>query len=223
MGVHDGHRERMKSRFVEAGLDGFNDHNALEMLLFYAVPRKDTNELAHRLLKRFGSLAGVFEASYEELLSVDGIGENAATLVKLIPAVSRRYLLTKSLPSKTVRRSEDAGAYFVARFMYEVNEMAYALLLNSSNGVIACKQISSGIVNATEISVRMLVEAAIKSNAAGVIIAHNHPGALPVPSKEDEYSTALIRKALELVDIKLLDHIIVGGKEYRSLNKLGLM
>ncbi len=223
MGVHDGHRERMKSRFVEAGLDGFNDHNALEMLLFYAVPRKDTNELAHRLLKRFGSLAGVFEASYEELLSVDGIGENAATLVKLIPAVSRRYLLTKSLPTKTVRRSEDAGAYFVARFMYEVNEMAYALLLNSSNGVIACKQISSGIVNATEISVRMLVEAAIKSNAAGVIIAHNHPGALPVPSKEDEYSTALIRKALELVDIKLLDHIIVGGKEYRSLNKLGLM
>lgn len=111
MGVHDGHRERMKSRFVEAGLDGFNDHNALEMLLFYAVPRKDTNELAHRLLKQFGSLASVFEAKHEELMRVDGIGENAATLIKLIPEVSRRYLLTKSLPTKVIRRSEDAGAY----------------------------------------------------------------------------------------------------------------
>lgn len=121
MGVHDGHRERMKSRFVEAGLDGFNDHNALEMLLFYAVPRKDTNELAHRLLKQFGSLASVFEAKHEELMRVDGIGENAATLIKLIPEISRRYLLTKSLPTKVIRRSEDAGAYFVAKFMYEVN------------------------------------------------------------------------------------------------------
>lgn len=114
MGVHDGHRERMKSRFVEAGLDGFNDHNALEMLLFYAVPRKDTNELAHRLLKNFGSLAAVFEASHAELMHVDGIGENAATLIKFIPEISRRYLLTKSLPNKVIRRNEDAGEYFVA-------------------------------------------------------------------------------------------------------------
>ena len=204
MGVHDGHRERMKSRFVEAGLDGFNDHNALEMLLFYAVPRKDTNELAHRLLKQFGSLASVFEAKHEELMRVDGIGENAATLIKLIPEVSRRYLLTKSLPTKVIRRSEDAGAYFVAKFMYEVNEICYALLLNSSNGIIACKEISRGVVNATE-------------------VGHNHPGALPLPSKEDEYCTRLVKKALELVDIKLLDHIIVGGKEFQSLNKNGLM
>lgn len=223
MGVHDGHRERMKSRFVEAGLDGFNDHNALEMLLFYAVPRKDTNELAHRLLKQFGSLASVFEAKHEELMRVDGIGENAATLIKLIPEVSRRYLLTKSLPTKVIRRSEDAGAYFVAKFMYEVNEICYALLLNSSNGIIACKEISRGVVNATEVGIRMLVEAAIKSNAAAVIIAHNHPGALPLPSKEDEYCTRLVKKALELVDIKLLDHIIVGGKEFQSFNKNGLM
>ena len=210
MGVHDGHRERMKSRFAEAGLDGFNDHNALEMLLFYAVPRKDTNELAHRLLKHFGSLAAVFEASHAELMRVDGIGENAATLIKLIPEISRRYLLTKSLPNKVIRRNE-------------VNEICYALLLNSSNGIIACKQISRGVVNATEVGIRMLVEAAIKNNAVSVIIAHNHPGALPLPSKEDEYCTRLVKKALELVDIKLLDHIIVGGKEFQSLNKHGLM
>ena len=109
MGVHDGHRERMKSRFVEAGLDGFNDHNALEMLLFYAVPRKDTNELAHRLLKQFGSLAAVFEAKHEELMRVDGIGENAATLIKLIPEVSRRYLEAHGLDTSPYKKSADKG------------------------------------------------------------------------------------------------------------------
>lgn len=223
MSVHDGHRERMKSRFAEAGLDGFNDHNALEMLLFYAIPRKDTNELAHRLLRKFGSLAAVFEASHAELMAVDGIGESAATLIKLVPEVSRRYMLTKSLPAKSIRRPEDAGPYFVAKFMYEVNEVAYVLLLNASNGIIACRELSHGVVNATEIGIRTLVEAAIKSNAASVIIAHNHPGAMPLPSKEDEYSTHLIKKALDLVNIKLLDHIIVSGKDYHSLNKYGLM
>ena len=156
-------------------------------------------------------------------MRVDGIGENAATLIKLIPEVSRRYLLTKSLPTKIIRRSEDAGTYFVAKFMYEVNEICYALLLNSSNGIIACKQISRGVVNATEVGIRMLVEAAIKNNAVSVIIAHNHPGALPLPSKEDEYCTQLVKKALELVNIKLLDHIIVGGREFQSLAKHGIM
>lgn len=223
MGVHDGHRERMKSRFVEAGLDGFNDHNVLEMLLFYAVPRKDTNELAHNLLRRFGSISAVFEASHDELKTVDGIGENAATLIKLVPEVSRRYLMSKNLPTKVIRKPEDAGAYFVAKFMFEVNEIAYALLLDASNGIISCRQLSRGVVNATEISIRNLVEAALKSNAVSVIIAHNHPGAIPLPSKEDEYTTHRLKEALALVDIKLLDHIIVSGKEFHSLNKYGLM
>lgn len=223
MGVHDGHRERMKSRFAEAGLDGFNDHNALEMLLFYALPRKDTNELAHRLLKHFGSYWAVFEASYEQLCAVDGIGENAATLIKLVPEIGKRYLQTKSIPDNVISSSDAAGRYFVSKFMYETNEVSYALLLSSTNSIIACKQISRGIVNATEISVRMLVEAALKCNAVSVIIAHNHPGAPAIPSKEDEYSTQLVKKALALLDIKLLDHIIVNGKEFQSLNKAGVM
>lgn len=223
MGVHDGHRERMKSRFVEAGLDGFNDHNALEMLLFYAVPRKDTNILAHRLLKRFGSYAAVLEASFEELTAVEGIGENAATLLKLVPAVGKRYLERKSMPDNNINSSREAGEYFVSKFMYEVNELSYALLLNSTNGIIACKQISRGIVNATEMSIRMLVEAAIKNGAVKIILSHNHPGTLPLPSKEDEYCTQMIKKALDLVDIKLIDHIIVSGKEFHSLYKSGIM
>ena len=221
--VHDGHRERMKRRFVQAGLDGFNDHNLLEMLLFYAVPRKNTNLLAHKLIEHFGSLTAVFEADFEELKRVEGIGDNAATLIKLAPQLGKRYLEEKSAPKNVISGVNAAGEYFVAKFMFEVNEAAYALLLDSANGIIACKQISRGVVNATEVGVRMLVETAIKNNAASVIISHNHPAGPPLPSKEDEYCTELIRKALELVDIKLLDHIIVSGKEFQSLNKIGLM
>lgn len=222
-GVHDGHRERMKRRFIQAGLDGFNDHNLLEMLLFYAVPRKNTNLLAHKLIEHFGSLTAVFEADFEELKTVEGIGDNAATLIKLAPQLGKRYLEEKSAPKNVISSVNAAGEYFVAKFMFEVNEAAYALLLDSANGIIACKQISRGVVNATEVGVRMLVETAIKNNAASVIISHNHPAGPPQPSKEDEYCTELIRKALELVDIKLLDHIIVAGKEFQSLNKIGLM
>lgn len=222
-GIHDGHRERMKSRFIQAGIDGFNDHNLLEMLLFYAVPRKNTNVMAHNLIKHFGSLTAVFEADFEALKEVEGIGDNAATLIKLAPQLGKRYLEEKSVPRNTVNNVSQAGEYFVAKFMFEVNESAYALLLDSSNGIIACKQISRGIVNATEVGVRMLVETAIKNNAVSVILAHNHPDGPPLPSKEDEYCTSLVKKALELVDVKLADHIIVAGKEFHSLNKSGLM
>lgn len=222
-GVHDGHRERMKSRFIQAGPDGFNDHNLLEMLLFYALPRKDTNELAHDILNHFGSLTAVLEADIEQLKEVKGVGDNVATLIKLAPALAKRYLEEKSMPKSIINSTAAAGEYLVAKYMYETNEISYALLLNSSNGLIACKQISRGIVNATELGVRMLVETAIKSNASSVIISHNHPDGLPLPSKEDEHCTRTVAKALELVNIKLLDHIIVAGKEFQSLNKAGFM
>lgn len=223
MGVHDGHRERMKSRFVQVGIDGFNDHNLLEMLLFYAVPRKDTNVLAHALLDHFGSLTAVLEADFEELKAVDGIGNNAATLLKLAPQISKRYLEEKSVPKSVINSAAAAGEYLVAKYLFEVDEVSYALLLNANHGLIACKQISRGVVNATEVGVRQLVETAIKNNASSVIISHNHPDGPPLPSKEDEYCTELVSKALSLVDIKLLDHIIVAGKEFQSLNKSGFM
>ena len=108
MGIHDGHRQRMKSRFLEVGLDGFNDHNALEMLLFYALPRKDTNELAHELLNHFGSLAAVLEADHKALSEIDGIGENAAVLLKLIPDISRRYMEEITAPRKSVESADQS-------------------------------------------------------------------------------------------------------------------
>ena len=223
MGIHDGHRQRMKDRFTEVGLEGFNDHNALELLLFYAVGRKDTNELAHKLLRHFGSLPAVLEADYEELCAVEGIGQNTAVLLKLVPQISRRYAEQVAIPKKEIRSPEAAARYFTAKFMYETEELSYAMLLDNADRIIACKRISNGIVNATELAIRMLIEIAMKNKAASVIIAHNHPHGMPLPSREDEYCTELVRKALELVEIKLNDHIIVGESSFYSLKMNGLM
>lgn len=223
MGVHDGHRQRMKSRFLEAGLDGFNDHNALEMLLFYALPRKDTNELAHKLLNHFGSLAAVLEADQKALSEIEGIGENASVLLKLIPAISRRYMEEVMAPRKSVESAEQLGRYFIAKFMYFQDEVCYALLLDNANRVITCKQISKGVVNATEVGVRTLIELAMKYRASGVIIAHNHPNGMPEPSREDEDCTVTVQNMLNVVGVKLIDHIIVGGGVYYSFKQCGVM
>ena len=131
MGVHDGHRSRMKERFRGHGLENFNDINALELLLFYAAPRRDTNGMAHALLERFGSFSAVLEANEQELLAVPGIGENAVTLLRLIPEVSRRYLLDKTPSNEPIDSAEAAGRYFIPRFMYETEETVYALLLDA--------------------------------------------------------------------------------------------
>ena len=117
MGTHDGHRARMKARFVRCGLDNFDDHSVLELLLFYAVPRRDVNELAHALLDHFGTLDAVFEASFEDMMQVPGAGENVATLLTLVPQVSRRYQLAKRRQQKLLRSSEEAGRYLVPLYL----------------------------------------------------------------------------------------------------------
>lgn len=222
MVVHDGHRQRMKGRFREAGAAAFDDHNLLEMLLFYAVPRRDTNELAHKLINRFGTYSGVLEASIDELMSVDGIGECAAVLIKLVPEMNKRYM-QRSNDSDTISSASAAGKYFVSKFAYETVEVAYAMFLDSKNRIIACREISRGVVNATEICIRAIAEQALACKATSVIIAHNHPDGIPVPSAEDELTTQKIKLALSTVGIKLADHIIVGGDQYVSFVSYGLM
>ena len=223
MGIHDGHRERMKKRFAEGRLSGFDDINALEMLLFYALPRQDTNALAHRLIDRFGSLARVLSADMAELESVDGIGENAAMLICLVTQINKRYLESRSIEKQRITSIADAGEYFIAKFAYETCEISYALLLNNSGGIIACREIGRGVVNAANIRVRRLVELAIEHKAASVIVAHNHPDGETQPSVEDELSTSSMRSALGLVGVKLIDHIIVSGDRFFSFADMHIL
>ena len=223
MNVHEGHRQRMKRRFLEYGLDNFDDVNALELLLFYAQPRQDTNAMAHALLDRFGSLSAVLEAKPGELKAVNGIGDNAAALLALIPAVSRRYLLDKSPAAEPVDTPAAAGRYFIPRFMYETEEVVYALLLDARKQPICCREMSRGTVNAAEINARRLAELSLERRASAVILAHNHLSGVALPSAEDESSTAQLRRALGLLGVELSDHVIVAGCEYVSMAESGLL
>ncbi len=223
MGVHDGHRERLKARFLAHGLDNFNDINLLELLLFYAIPRRDTNELAHALMDHFGSLEKIFEASIRELEAVPGIGTNSALLISLVPQITRRYMISKGENVHTITSSMEAGKYLVPRLMFEKEERALLLCLDAKKHIIACVDLGGGVVNAVDINVRKAVEIAVRNRASSVILAHNHPDGLALPSREDEYATTKIASALRLVGIALDDHIIVAGEDFVSFSDSGMM
>ena len=223
MGVHDGHRDRLRARFLEYGLDNFNDLNALELLLFYAIPRRDTNEIAHALLECFGSLEGDFYASERELLQVPGIGTNAAALIRLVPQLMKKSALSRPDRREVIMNSSDAGRYFVPRFMYEQDEVVYLLCLDGQKRVIKCAEMGRGVVNCVETSIRRIVETALKYKSSSVILAHNHPDGLALPSSEDDMVTKQVSTALALVGVSLEDHIIVAGDDFVSFADSGIM
>lgn len=213
----------MKRKMLEQGLDSFDDHNVLELLLFYALPRQDTNPLAHALLDHFGNLEAVFEAPLEELVKVPGIGENAATLLKLIPAVSRRYEMCKNDFSEILDSTTKAGDYLAARYLYERDEVVYIVCLDAKRRVICCKALFRGDVNSAEVSVRKIAELALVKNASAIILSHNHTSGIALPSREDERTTKRVKDALAPMGITLLDHIIVAGDDYISMAESGLL
>ena len=223
MGIHDGHRERLRERYKENGLKGFNDINALELLLFYALPRKDTNPLAHELLNWFGSLQAVFSASVEELKDVPGISDSSAILIKLVPDICKLARITETSKGKGITDSSLASGFLIPRFMFEESEKVIMLSLDSAKKVKACTDISSGVVNSVDLNIRLVVETALKNKASSVILAHNHPDGDTSPSREDRETTTRIRDSLKLVDIPLVDHIIVSGNDYFSFCDAGYL
>lgn len=221
MGVHDGHRKRLKQRFLSDGLGSFEDHNILELVLFYALPRSDTNEIAHSLLNEFKSLSGVFDAPVEELCKINGISMHSATLLKLIPRLLSVYHTDKSRDVKIVSSTNEAGRYFIPRFYGKQNEEVHVMLLDDKKKVIKCEKVFEGTVNSTPITVKKVVAMAVNSNATGVILAHNHPGGVALPSRSDLRATEKIYKALELINIQLCDHIIVADDDFVSMADSG--
>ena len=222
MAVHDGHRERLKARFAEYGLENFNDLNALELLLFFAIPRRDTNVIAHELLDRFGSLNGVFDASLRELQDVPGIGSNAALLIRLVPQIMKKNELSKVGEIRSFRKSSEVARFLIPRFMNEKEELALLLCLDTGGRLICCEVLNRGVINAVNISLRRMVELALKHKASSVLLSHNHPDGLAMPSREDEAFTSKAKDAMKLIDIELLDHIIIAGDRYFSMRDSGL-
>ncbi|MBP3310814.1 MAG: hypothetical protein J6L72_01105 [Butyricicoccus sp.] len=224
--IHRDHRSRMKARFAAQGLDGLNDHEALELLLYFAVPRVDTNPIAHRLLDTFGSLHGVIDASPEALRQVKGIGENAATLIVLLREMMRRYAMDKAekdFQAAALTTTEKIGKYLTPYFVGVSEERMVALATDTKGKVLGVEEISRGITRATDVNIRKLVEFAIRYQAAGVILAHNHPGGLALPSHDDMQTTRRIRMTLASLSISLRDHIIIAGDDFISMHDSGML
>ena len=221
MSIHDGHRQRMKDRFREEGLDHFSDVQVLELLLFYCVPRQDTNPIAHALLEHFGSLAQVLEAPAAELEKVKGIGSNAATFLSLMNQVGRYYLVNRSQNNQILQTIDQCGEYLMAFFHGRRNETVFLLCLDAKCKVLCCKELGEGSVNSAGVPIRRIVETALGVNATTVVLAHNHPSGIALPSPEDAQTTRRVAAALSAVEIGLADHIIVADDDYVSMVQSG--
>ena len=217
MSIHEGHRQRLKDRFRREGLDNFDELYVLELLLFYCIPRKDTNPIAHRLLDHFGSLAAVLEASPEELEKVEGINTSASTFLSLITQVGRYYQVCRAEPGDILRTSDQCGNYLMPYFFGRDTETVFMLCLDAKCKVICCKKVGEGNVNSANIPIRRVVEMALSANATSVVLAHNHPSGLALPSADDVQTTLRVSAALETVEITLADHIVVCGDDYISM------
>ena len=223
MSVHDGHRERMKERFRKTGLDGFEEHEAIELLLYYALPRGDVNPVAHELIDHFGSLDAVLDAPVEELAKIKGIGQNAATLLSLSGELNRRYGISRTGKTVILNSPQKVGEYLVPYFRGLRDEVVYIVCLDSKLKVTNCKEMFRGVVNSANVYVRKLVEFALSNNAVHVIIAHNHISGTAQPSQEDIETTDRVKTALSSVEIKLVDHIIVTGDGFVSMAEMNCL
>lgn len=216
--LHQNHRKRMIDKYMNGGRDSMPDHELLEILLFSALKRVNTNPLAHALIRRFGSLAAVFDADIEELVKVEGIGFSSAFLIKEIPYLWRRYELSQK-SGVIFDNMEKIGGYFVSLYKGATRESVYLMMLDNSNKMIECRLLSQGSVDSAELSARKITEAALSRNSSVLILAHNHPGGTVQPSDSDITFTRAMRRALLPIDLQLVEHIIVANDEYLPLIK----
>ena len=218
--LHEGHRKRLKEKFLRNGLDGFEEHEILELVLFFGIQRVNTNGIAHQMISKYNNLAGVFNAPFEELKSFKGITDNAATLLKLIPQLLRAYSVELNDIS-IMDNMQNVADYFISEYIGVVEEEVKVCCLDNKLKIISCSTISKGTVSSAPVNVRKIVEAAFRSNSSVVMIAHNHPGGEAIPSAADISITRQLIRTLSKIDISLIDHIIIGGSQAISMKNLG--
>ncbi len=216
--VHEHHRQRMKNRFLKEGFDVFADHEKLEMLLFYAVPRQNTNEIGHELLRTFGSFSRVLEADISELCKIKGISEHSAILIKMILPICNAYLLDRQ-PDIQTYEYDEMGKYFCAYFAGFTTESCCAVFLDNSLNIISMERLADGEVNALNLNLRHIATQAVKLGASSVVLAHNHPRGTVIPSAIDIETTNAASNSLGLLQINLIEHYIIAGDRYSGVVK----
>lgn len=215
--IHENHRERMRDRYIRNGIDGMAPHEVLELILYYALPRCDTNPIAHRLIETFGSFSGILNADVEDIAAVSGVGRKTAVFLKLFLDVNRVYETDKTANVKKLSSISEIGEYLKPRFIGRRNETIIMLCLDSKNDIISSQILSEGNVNTAIISLKQAVGTAIRQNAASVVIAHNHPGGEAEPSMKDIETTKLLSAIFRSLNIRFVDHLIFGGDDYTSV------
>lgn len=221
--VHEGHRERMRSRFLQEGGDGLANHEMLEMLLYGTIPRGDTNEIAHQLLNEFGSLTNLIEADPREISRVEGVGMKSAVFLSLLHELVRRYEKEKREKKTELTSVFLSADYCRGLLAYRPMECFYAIYLDSRRKVLRADKLAEGSVNDVSISPRVVVEKALRYKATSVLLCHNHPSGTVKPSFEDIQLTAELKKLLEPLGVEVVDHIIIGDHQYFSFLQNDLM
>lgn len=217
--LHSEHRERVRKEFFERGFgDETSPHKVLEMLLFYAIPRKDTNEIAHLLIKRFGSIFNVINASPEELMKIKGIGPNTAGLIKLMLPVIRAYDYERFKNKKKYNSIDEIGDYLLMKYTGFTKETVSVMTFDNKGSLLGLDKVAEGDLGSVTVSVRTIVETVFKYNASCFILVHNHPGGQATPSPEDIRMTAYLSESLRKLGVIMLDHFILCDDDYVSLS-----
>lgn len=220
--IHEGHRQRLKRKLLNSDDEEILPHEALEALLFYALPQKNTNEIAHELIQRFGGISRVFEANMSDLMQVDGVKEHTATLLKLQTVIYKMYLKDKYEVKNEKLTPYSAGQFAIKLFYGYTVEVLFAIMLDAEFRLISWKKLATGTTNSTPVYTREVLAYAIETKAANVILAHNHPNGMLIPSAGDIKVTTEVERALAFANVALIDHIIVADNKYTSVvNEMG--
>ena len=215
--MHEGHRGRMRKKIMEMGADALEPHELLEVYLYSSISRRNTNDIAHALIDKFGSLAGVLDADIHELMEVEGIGEISAQQIKLLSAMFRAYGMANLDGRQKFNTLRAAGEFGIALFRGKTVECAYAMLLDNSLRKIDCVKIAEGSVNSASLDLRTLYKEIINKNASAVILYHNHYGGLSVPSGEDISLTHQLEQNLYQINTVLIEHIVVADNNFSPI------
>jgi len=220
-GTHSGHRNRLRDKFIEGGADCLASHELLELLLFSCVPRRNTNDIAHSMIERFGSLEKVLEADIAELESFDYITKTGAVLIRLVNEIKRRCNMEKATTVYRYDTLDKVGTLLKSLFYGQNTEKLYLLLFDGQMRLLDCVHICDGSVNDVKACFRKMAERLIFSKATAAILSHNHPGGLVIPSKEDISVNKELETLFGYMGTKLLTHIIVAGDRYAPINHIG--
>ncbi|KOA18071.1 hypothetical protein CLHOM_35840 [Clostridium homopropionicum DSM 5847] len=217
--LHNGHRQRLKNRFLQEGLQSFEDHEVLQLILFYAIPYKDTNEIAHKLINKFGSLSKVVEANPKDLEKISGISEHSSILISLFPHFIRKYMADRGKEKLSLDSSKKAGEFACSLYYGISYEVFYVICLDAQHNLLHYEIVHEGTIDEAPIYPRLIVESALRHKAHSIILSHNHPGETMNISESDINATKRIISALAPIEIDVIDHIIIAGNRYISFSE----